>query len=156
MLAWKSPRNHAWLEPKKTWWSTSSLRAHSTHNWSHSLLSDQPENPIEHLHSQFFRRLVQWRSFLVRHSKRWRGHRDEKEQIELVDFQSGNVFSRYYFHDESDQGVMMETTIPTKEVSVWVWAFVKIGAIVISVQIQREPKQLFNSPGTKYWKIQYQ
>ncbi|TRY60992.1 hypothetical protein TCAL_08404 [Tigriopus californicus] len=60
-------------------------------------------------------RLVQWRSFLVRHSKRWRGHRDEKEQIELVDFQSGNVFSRYYFHDESDQGVMMETTIPTKE-----------------------------------------
>ena len=61
-------------------------------------------------------RFVQWRSFLVRHSKRWRGHREEREQLELVDFQSGNLFSRYYFQDESDQGVMMETTLPTKEV----------------------------------------
>ena len=64
----------------------------------------------------FHLRFVQWRSFFVRRSKRWRGHRDEKEQLELVDFQSGNVFSRYYFQDESDQGVMMETTVPTKEV----------------------------------------
>lgn len=61
-------------------------------------------------------RFVQWRSFLVRRSKRWRGHRDEREQLELVDFQSGNLFNRYYFQDESDQGVMMETTVPTKEV----------------------------------------
>ncbi len=59
---------------------------------------------------------MQWRSFLVRRSKRWRGLREEREQLELVDFQSGNLFSRYYFQDESDQGVMMETTLPTKEV----------------------------------------
>ena len=32
-------------------------------------------------------------------------------------FQSpGNLFSRYYTHDDSDAGVMMETTVPTKEV----------------------------------------
>ena len=64
---------------------------------------------------QFPLRFVQWRSFLVRRSKRWRGHRDERR--ELVEFQSpGNLFARYYTHDDSDQGVMMETTVPTKEV----------------------------------------
>ena len=66
-----------------------------------------------------FSRFVQWRSFLVRRSKRWRGlqrHRDT-ERREMVEFQSpGNLFARYYTHDDSDQGVMMETTVPTKEV----------------------------------------
>ena len=34
-----------------------------------------------------------------------------------MEFQSpGNLFARYYTHDDSDQGVMMETTVPTKEV----------------------------------------
>lgn len=95
-------------------------------------------------------RLVQWRSFLVRHSKRWRGHRDEKEQIELVDFQSGNVFSRYYFHDESDQGVMMETTIPTKEVKDGISEFLEDNAF-IRVRIQWEySHQLFQATVHQY------
>ena len=56
----------------------------------------------------------------MRRSKRWRGlqrHRDN-ERREMVEFQSqsGNLFARYYTHDDSDQGVMMETTVPTKEV----------------------------------------
>ena len=63
-------------------------------------------------------RYVQWRAFLVRRAKRWRGHRDDKEQMELVEFQSGNLFSHYYFQDDSDQGVMMETTLSTKEVRI--------------------------------------
>ena len=63
-------------------------------------------------------RFVQWRSFLVRRSKRWRGLRNrDNERREMVEFQSpGNLFARYYTHDDSDQGVMMETTVPTKEV----------------------------------------
>ena len=65
-----------------------------------------------------FSRFVQWRSFLVRRSKRWRGLRNrDNERREMVEFQSpGNLFARYYTHDDSDQGVMMETTVPTKEV----------------------------------------
>ncbi len=67
------------------------------------------------LHDFFFR-IVQWRSYLVRRYKRWRGHRDDRDQMALVDFQSGNLFSHYYFQDDSDQGVVMETTLLTKEV----------------------------------------
>eukprot|EP00095_Tigriopus_kingsejongensis_P006112 maker-scaffold872_size86337-snap-gene-0.17 protein:Tk06112 transcript:maker-scaffold872_size86337-snap-gene-0.17-mRNA-1 annotation:"PREDICTED: uncharacterized protein LOC103573133" len=108
------------------------------------LFLDINKIPCNHL------RLVQWRSFLVRRSKRWRGHRDEKEQIELVDFQSGNVFSRYYFHDESDQGIMMETTIPTKEVKDGVNEFLEDSAY-IRVRIQWEYNhQLFQATVHQY------
>ncbi|CAB4064206.1 unnamed protein product [Lepeophtheirus salmonis] len=61
-------------------------------------------------------KFIQWKSYLVRRPKKWRGLRDDKEQRELVDFQSGSVFSRYYCQDEFDPGVIMETTIPTKDI----------------------------------------
>jgi hypothetical protein len=61
-------------------------------------------------------RFVQWRSFLVRRSRRWRGHRDDREQVELVEFQPGTIYKFYYSQDESDQGVIMETNLPTKDV----------------------------------------
>ena len=59
---------------------------------------------------------MQWRSFLVRRSRRWRGHRDDREQMELVEFQPGTIYKFYYSQDESDQGVIMETNLPTKDV----------------------------------------
>ena len=61
-------------------------------------------------------RYVQWRSFLVRRSRRWRGHRDDRDQLELVEFQPGIHYKFYYSQDESDQGVIMETNLPTKDV----------------------------------------
>ncbi len=45
---------------------------------------------IDYNYSLSFR-FVQWRSFLVRRSRRWRGHRDDREQVELVEFQPGFV-----------------------------------------------------------------
>ena len=82
---------------------------------------------IKHLISEVFNiqflilptfnfRFVQWRSFLVRRSRRWRGHRDDREQVELVEFQPGTIYKFYYSQDESDQGVIMETNLPTKDV----------------------------------------
>ena len=62
-------------------------------------------------------RFVQWRAFLVRRSKRWRGVRDDREQLELIEFQPGTVYKYYYTQEESDSGIMMETNIATKEVN---------------------------------------
>ena len=61
-------------------------------------------------------RFVQWRAFMIRRSKRWRGVRDDKEQLELVEFQPGTIYKYYYTLEESDPGVMMETNLATKEV----------------------------------------
>ena len=54
---------------------------------------------------------------MIRRSKRWRGVRDDKEQLELVEFQPGTIYKYYYTHEESDPGIMMETNLATKEVS---------------------------------------
>ena len=54
---------------------------------------------------------------MVRRSKRWRGVRDDKEQLQLVEFQPGTIYKHYYTLDDSDPGMMMETNIATKEVS---------------------------------------
>ena len=54
---------------------------------------------------------------MVRRSKRWRGVRDDKEQLELVEFQPGTIYKHYYTLEDSDPGMMMETNIATKEVS---------------------------------------
>ena len=54
----------------------------------------------------------------MRRSRRWRGHRDDREQMELVEFQPGIHYKFYYSQDESDQGVIMETNLPTKDVSI--------------------------------------
>ena len=62
-------------------------------------------------------RFVQWRAFMVRRSKRWRGVRDDKEQLELVEFQPGTIYKHYYTLEDFDPGMMMETNIATKEVS---------------------------------------
>ena len=61
-------------------------------------------------------RFVQWRAFLIRRSKRWRGVRDDKEQLELVEFQPGTNYKYYYTLEDSDPGIMMETNLATKEV----------------------------------------
>ena len=53
---------------------------------------------------------------MIRRSKRWRGVRDDKEQLELVEFQPGTIYKYYYTLEESDPGVMMETNLATKEV----------------------------------------
>ena len=53
---------------------------------------------------------------MIRRSKRWRGVRDDKEQLELVEFQPGTIYKYYYTHEESDPGIMMETNLATKEV----------------------------------------
>ena len=63
---------------------------------------------------------MQWRAFLVRRSKRWRGVRDDKEQLELVEFQPGTIYKYYYNLEDSDPGIMMETNVATKEVSTMV------------------------------------
>ena len=39
-----------------------------------------------------FNRFAQWKAFLMRKSKRWRGLRDDREQIELIEFQPGHVY----------------------------------------------------------------
>ena len=62
-------------------------------------------------------RFVQWRAFMIRRSKRWRGVRDDKEQLEFVEFQPGTIYKYYYTLEESDPGIMMETNLATKEVS---------------------------------------
>ena len=54
---------------------------------------------------------------MIRRSKRWRGVRDDKEQLELVEFQPGTIYKYYYTLEESDPGIMMETNLATKEVS---------------------------------------
>lgn len=54
---------------------------------------------------------------MVRRSRRWRGHRDDREQLESVEFQPGTSYKFYYTQDEADQGVIMETNLPTKDVS---------------------------------------
>ncbi len=54
---------------------------------------------------------------MVRRSRRWRGHRDDQEQLEFVEFQPGTTYKFYYTQDETDQGVIMETNLPTKDVS---------------------------------------
>jgi len=64
-----------------------------------------------------FLRFVQWRAFMVRRSRRWRGYRDDREQLESVEFQPGTSYKFYYTQDEADQGVIMETNLPTKDVS---------------------------------------
>ena len=38
--------------------------------------------------------------------------------MELVEFQPGIHYKFYYSQDESDQGVIMETNLPTKDVSI--------------------------------------
>ena len=63
---------------------------------------------------------------MVRRSKRWRGVRDDKEQLELVEFQPGTIYKHYYTLDDSDPGMMLETNIATKEVSLVVLKFVPI------------------------------
>ena len=60
---------------------------------------------------------------MVRRSKRWRGVRDDKEQLELVEFQPGTIYKHYYTLDDADPGMMMETNIATKEVSLVVLRF---------------------------------
>ena len=54
---------------------------------------------------------------MVRRSKRWRGVRDDKEQLDFVEFQPGTIYKHYYTLEDSDPGMMMETNIATKEVS---------------------------------------
>ena len=53
----------------------------------------------------------------MRRSKRWRGLRDDREQLELIEFQPGTIYKYYYAQEESDPGIMMETNVATKEVS---------------------------------------
>ena len=48
-------------------------------------------------HVCFYSRFAQWKAFLVRKSKRWRGLRDDREQMELVEFQPGHTY-RYLPH----------------------------------------------------------
>jgi hypothetical protein len=36
--------------------------------------------------------------------------------MELIEFQPGTSYKFYYSTDESDQGVIMETNLPTKDV----------------------------------------
>ena len=55
---------------------------------------------------------------MVRRSKRWRGVRDDREQLELVEFQPGTIYKYYYTLEDSDPGIMMETNLATKEVSI--------------------------------------
>ena len=54
---------------------------------------------------------------MIRRSKRWRGVRDDREQLECVEFQPGNIYKYYYTLEDSDPGIMMETNLATKEVS---------------------------------------
>ena len=77
------------------------------------------KHTINYFHRDIFIiRFVQWSAFMVRRSKRWRGVRDDREQLELVEFQPGTIYKYYYTLEDSDPGIMMETNLATKEVSI--------------------------------------
>ena len=69
-----------------------------------------------YMRSVYFR-FIQWKSYLVRRSKRWRGVRDDREQLEAIEFQPGTNYKSYYIQEDSDTGILMETNLATKEVS---------------------------------------
>ena len=46
----------------------------------------------KYLQPLLFFRYAQWRAYLVRKSKRWRGFRNDSEQEELIEFQPGHTF----------------------------------------------------------------
>ena len=86
-------------------------------------LKDINKIPRNHL------RLIQWRAFLVRKSKRWPGLRDPRQQLEMVEFLPGIQFSHYYAQEETDTGVMMETMVPTKDVNDGISEFLEDGSL---------------------------
>ena len=75
---------------------------------------------------------------MVRRSKRWRGVRDDKEQLELVEFQPGTIYKHYYTLDDSDPGMMMETNIATKEVSFVVLKLIKYLIYLVKSEIRNK------------------
>ena len=75
---------------------------------------------------------------MVRRSKRWRGVRDDKEQLELVEFQPGTTYKHYYTLDDSDPGMMMETNIATKEVSFVVLKLIKYLPYLVTISRKLE------------------
>ena len=75
---------------------------------------------------------------MVRRSKRWRGVRDDKEQLELVEFQPGTIYKHYYTLDDSDPGMMMETNIATKEVSLVVPKFDPYILYIVTSEIRKK------------------
>ena len=75
---------------------------------------------------------------MVRRSKRWRGVRDDKEQLELVEFQPGTIYKHYYTLDDSDPGMMMETNIATKEVSLVVPKFDPYILYIVTSEIRNK------------------
>ena len=75
---------------------------------------------------------------MVRRSKRWRGVRDDKEQLELVEFQPGTIYKHYYTLDDSDPGMMMETNIATKEVRFVVLKLIKYLIYLVKSEIRNK------------------
>ena len=75
---------------------------------------------------------------MVRRSKRWRGVRDDKEQLELVEFQPGTIYKHYYTLDDADPGMMMETNIATKEVRFVVLKLIKYLIYLVKSEIRNK------------------
>ena len=109
-------------------------------------LKDINKIPRNHL------RLIQWRAFLVRKSKRWPGLRDPRQQLEMVEFLPGIQFSHYYAQEETDTGVMMETMVPTKDVKDGVNEFLEDGSLRVRI-VWKLNIQLFQSTYHQYDEI---
>ena len=109
-------------------------------------LRDIHKIPRNHL------RLIQWRAFLVRKSKRWPGLRDPRHQLEMVEFLPGTEYSHYYSQEDSDTGIMMETIVPTKEIKDGVNEFLDNGWLKVRI-IWKVNQQLFQSTFHQYDEI---
>ena len=97
-------------------------------------------------------RLVQWRAFLVRRSKRWPGLRDPRQQLDMVEFLPGIQYSHYYAQEETDTGIMMETMVPTKDIKEGVNEFLEDGCLRVRI-LWRLNQQLFQSTYHQYDEI---
>ena len=109
-------------------------------------LKDIDKIPRNHL------RLVQWRAFLVRKSKRWLGLRDPRHQLEMVELLPGIQYSHYYAKEEDDTGIMMETIVPTKEIKDGVNEFLDNGCLKVRI-FWKINQQLFQSTFHEYDEI---
>ena len=109
-------------------------------------LRDIDKIPRNHL------RLLQWRAFLVRKSKRWLGLRDPRHQLEMVELLPGIKYSHYYAQEVEDTGIMMETILPTKEIKDGVNEFLDNGNLRVRIFWQTN-LQLFQSTFNEYDEI---
>ena len=94
-------------------------------------------------------RLVQWRAFLVRRSKRWPGLREPRQQLEMVELMPGTQYSHYYTKEDTDTGIMMETMVPSKDIKDGINEFLEDGHLRVRI-IWVLNQQLFQSTFHQY------